>query len=370
MSTGLVHDYLLVMRGAERTFAAMADCWPRTPIYTLLYDSEGCGGRFDDREVHTSYLQRLGMGQRGFRRLLPLFPRAAERMPVQDHDVLISSSSAFAHGVRPAPGAVHVCYCHSPFRYVWHEEQRALAEAPRPLRPLVRETLRRVRKWDVKASSRVTHFIANSQITQERIARFWGRDSVVIHPPVDVERFSIGEPEDHLLVVCELVRHKRVDAALEGARRAGRRVKVVGSGPERERLERLYGDHAEFLGRVGDEELTRIYSTAAAVVVPNVEEFGIAAVEGMAAGRPVVGMDAGGTRETVIDGETGVLVPLGDVDALAEALAETDFHSFSPERIRTHALGFSTRTFKERLSAHVEELTGVSSPVLATAHAA
>jgi glycosyltransferase involved in cell wall biosynthesis len=364
MYPGLVHDYLLVMRGAERTFAAMADCWPKAPVSTLLYDRDGCDGRFDDRDVRTSYLQRLHPGQRGFRRLLPLFPGAAERLPVQEHDVLISSSSAFAHGVRPAPGAVHVCYCHSPFRYVWHEEQRALDEAPRALRPLVRTVLRRVRDWDVEASTRVTHFIANSEITRERIERFWGRTSVVIHPPVDVCRFAIGEPEDDLLVVCELVRHKRVDRALEAARRAGRRVKVVGSGPDRERLERLYGDYAEFLGRVGDEELARVYSRAAALVVPNVEEFGIAAVEAMAAGRPVVGIDAGGTRETVIDGETGVLVPPDDVDALAEALTETDFRRFSPERIRAHAMGFSTGTFMQRIAAYVEELTGLSSPVL------
>ncbi|HEX6459526.1 MAG TPA: glycosyltransferase [Thermoleophilaceae bacterium] len=365
MSAGLVHDYLLVMRGAERTFAAMADCWPDAPVYTLLYDSEECGASFDGRDVHTSYLQHLRPGQRGFRRLLPLFPAAAERLPVQQHDLIISSSSAFAHGVTPAPGATHVCYCHSPFRYVWHEEQRALDEAPRVLRPFLPPLLRRLRNWDVRASTRVTHFIANSEITRERIERFWGRDSVVIHPPVDVRRFAIDEPEGYLLVVCELVRHKRVERALDAARRAGRRMKVVGSGPDRERLERLYGGYAEFLGRLSDDELTRVYSRADALVVPNVEEFGIAAVEAMAAGRPVVGLDAGGTRETVIDGETGVLVPPDDAgDALAEALAETDFQRFSPDRIRAHAMGFSTRSFMERLSAYVEELTGLESRML------
>ena len=361
-SIGLAHDYLLVLRGAERTFATMADCWPGAPVYTLLFDSEGTSGRFDDHPVYTSHLQRLGVRQRGFRRLLPFFPRAAERLPLQDHDVIVSSSSAFAHGVRPGPGAQHICYCHSPFRYAWHERRRALEEAPAVARPLLGAVLNRVRDWDVEASRRVTHYIANSAITRERIAQFYGRDSVVVHPPVDVERFSIGEPEDYLLVVMELVRHKRVDFALDSARRAGRPIKVVGTGPDRERLERLHGDHAEFLGRVDDVQLAGLYSSALALVVPNIEEFGIAAVEAQAAGRPVVAVNAGGVRETVIDGETGVLVPADDTDALAEALSATDFTRFSAPRIAAHAQSFSADAFKSRLTAEVERLTGVRSP--------
>jgi hypothetical protein len=171
-STALVHDYLLVMRGAERTFAALAGCWPDAPIYTTLYAPEGCAGRFTGREVHTSYLQRSRFGQRGFRGLLPLYPSAVERLPVGSHDVIVSSSSAFAHGIRPASDAVHVCYCHSPFRYAWHERDTALAEVARPLRPIVGRTLEAIRKWDVAASKRVSHYIANSRCVQERIAHF------------------------------------------------------------------------------------------------------------------------------------------------------------------------------------------------------
>jgi len=369
-SIGLAHDYLLVLRGAERTFATMADCWPGAPIYTLLYDPPGTFARFEDHPVFTSPVQRLGIRQRGFRRLLPLFPRAAERLPVQDHELIISSSSAFAHGVRPRQDAQHVCYCHSPFRYAWHERERALEEAPRIARPLLGAVLNRVRDWDLEAAQRATHYIANSRITQQRIAEFWGRDSVVVHPPVEVDRFSIGEPQDFLLVVMELVRHKRVDFALEAARRAGRPIKVVGTGPDRERLERLHGDHAEFLGRVDDEPLAGLYSSALALVVPNVEEFGIAAVEAQAAGRPVVAVNAGGVRETLIDGETGILVPVDDHDALAEALSQTNFTRFSPQRIHAHALGFSADAFKHRLTSEVERLTGVRSPLVTAAQAA
>jgi glycosyltransferase involved in cell wall biosynthesis len=370
-SIGLVHDYLLVLRGAERTFASIADCWPGAPVYTLLYDAEGTAGRFEDHPVHTSYLQRLGIRQRGFRRLLPFFPRAAESLPVQDHDLVVSSSSAFAHGVRARPGAEHVCYCHSPFRYAWHERERALEEAPAIARPVLRGVLGRVRGWDVESSRHVSHYIANSEITRERIQRVWDRDSVVVHPPVEVDRFSVGSPEDFLLVVMELVRHKRVDVALEAARRAGLPIRVVGTGPDRERLESLHGDHAQFLGRVDDLELARLYSSALALVVPNIEEFGIAAVEAQAAGRPVVAVDAGGVRETVVDGETGVLVPVGDADALTEALRETDFTDFSPHAIRQHALEFSSDAFKRRLSAEVERLTGIPyAAAAAPAHAA
>ena len=271
------------------------------------------------------------------------------------YDVVVSSSSAFAHGVRVADGAVHVCYCYTPFRYAWHEREPTLEAQPRLLRPLLRLTLERIRRWDLAAARRPTHYIAISELTKQRIADFWGRDSTVVHPGVEVERFAIGEPEDFFLVVGELVRHKRTELALAAARRAGRRIKVVGVGPELQRLSALYGDSAEFLGRVSDAELADLYSRARALIVPNVEEFGIAAVEAQAAGRPVVAADAGGARETVVDGHTGVLVAERRPDALAEALRETDFDRFSAEQIAEHAQRFSTDTFKRRLVEEVGE---------------
>jgi glycosyltransferase involved in cell wall biosynthesis len=356
-STGLVHDYLLVMRGAERAFGVIADCWPDAPIYTLLYDREGTGGRFDGRDVHTSYLQHLGVRQAGFRGLLPLLPRAAERLPVKEHDLVISSSSAFAHGVQARPGAIHICYCHTPFRYAWVEQRRALDEAPRLARPIVSSVLKRIREWDLAASRRVTHYIANSEFTRRRMEEVWGREASVVHPPVDVDRFKPAAPEDFLLVVTELVRHKRVELALEAARRAGRRLKVVGTGPDLGRLRHAYGESAEFLGRISDDELGNLYARALALLVPNVEEFGIAAVEAQAAGRPVVAFAAGGAMETVLDGTTGVLVSRQDVHALAEAIADTDFERFSAAAITQHAGRFSTDSFRRRFSAEVARLT-------------
>lgn len=353
MSTALVHDYLLVMRGAERTFAAIADCWPAASVYTLLYDSAGTNERFAHRSVTASYLDRLRLRQHNFRRALPLFPRAAQSLPVTAHDLVISSSSAFAHGVKVAPHAVHVCYCHSPFRYAWHERSRACEELPAVLRPLLRRSLDRVRDWDARAASEVTHYVANSRTTQRRIHDYYGRESTIIHPPVDVARFSVGDPQDYALMVTEVVAHKRVEIALQAARQAGQPIKVVGTGPELEALRARFGDSAEFLGRVPDGELARLYAGARMFVMTNVEEFGIAAVEAQAAGRPVVAAAAGGALETVIPGETGVLVPEDDVDAFAEAFRYTDFDRFSPEAAQRNAERFSVARFQRELRATV-----------------
>jgi glycosyltransferase involved in cell wall biosynthesis len=357
VTVGLVHDYLLVMRGAERTFAAMADAWPDARIYTTLYDVEGTGRRFARRDVRTSFLQRSGVRQESFQKLLPLFPGAVERLPVAGHDLLVSSSSAFAHGVRPGPGAAHVCYCHSPFRYVWHERDVALKLFPARLRRPGGLVLDRLQDWDRRASGRVSHYIANSEITQRRLEEFYGRESRVIHPPVEVDQFLAAgaEPEDWFLIVCQLVKHKRIETALEAARTAGKRVKVIGDGPERERWESEYGDVAEFLGRVPDEVLLDHYGRALAVVIPNVEEFGIVAVEAQATGRPVLAIAAGGAVETVVPGVTGELV---EPEQLAEAMREIDFTRFDPRAARQSAVRFSPDGFRMVLRSEVARLTG------------
>jgi glycosyltransferase involved in cell wall biosynthesis len=254
---------------------------------------------------------------------------------------------------------VHVCYCYTPFRYAWHEWARGIEEVPRPLRPALRETLRHLRRWDLAASRRVDHYIAISEFTRQRIASFWGRDSSVIYPPVDTERFYSAEPEDYFLVTAELVRHKLVEQTCEAARRAAVPLKVVGHGPDLQRLQELYGETVEFLGRVDDGELADLYARARAVVVANVEEFGIVAVEAQAAGRPVITANEGGARETVIDGVTGVHVPLGDVDGFAEAMRYTDFDGFDSDLIQSHAARFSEAAFKERLTAEVDRIASL-----------
>jgi glycosyltransferase involved in cell wall biosynthesis len=349
----LAHDYLLVMRGAERTFAAIADLYADAPIFTLLYDEAGTNGRFAGRSITTSPLQRLGVGQSSFRRLLPLYPWAVERLHPPPCEVVLSSSSAFAHGIRVPPGAVHVCYCYTPFRYAWYEQQRALEETPAPLRPLLAHQLGRIRRWDLKASRRVDSYVAISELSRERIKRYYNRESIVIHPPVETQRFHVGVPGDGLLVVSEIVRHKRVHVALEAARRARVPIQIVGSGPDHAALSEAYPE-AEFLGRASDEELVELYASARAVVVPSMEEFGITAVEAQAAGRPVIAAAAGGTLETVIDGETGRFATLDDADSFAQAMRELDIAAFDPARAQANAERFSVASFQRKLARHVD----------------
>jgi glycosyltransferase involved in cell wall biosynthesis len=348
----LVHDYLLVMRGAERTFAAIADLYPDAPIFTLLHDANGTNGRFGRRSVITSPLQRFGIDQATFRRLLPLYPLAVERLELPPSDVVLSSSSAFAHGVHVPAGAVHVCYCYTPFRYAWDEEAFALGEISPLLRPLLRSQLRRMRKWDLAASSRVDAYIAISELSRQRIKRHYGRDAPVIHPPVETLRFAPGTPGDSLLVVSELLPHKRLHVALEAARRAHAPIQVVGAGPHLGALRAVYPE-AEFLGRASDEDLAELYAGARAVIVPSVEEFGITAVEAQAAGRPVIAAAAGGALETVLDSRTGCLAEPDNVDSFVKAISDLDRLDFDPADAVENAARFSVAAFERQLSEYV-----------------
>jgi len=355
----LVHDYLLVMRGAERTFAAIADMYPQAPVFTLLYDEHDTNERFAEHSITTSPLQRLGARQSNFRRLLPLYPSAVARLRLPPSDLVLASSSAFAHGVRAPEGAVLVCYCYTPFRYAWYEQDRALSETPPLLRPLLRSQLRRIRRWDLAVSSKVDAYLAISELSRKRIKRYYGREATVVHPPVETERFSVGEAGDSLLIVSELVRHKRLDVALEAARRAHSPIRVVGSGPEQEALRAAYPE-AEFLGRMSDEDLASLYASARAVVVPSMEEFGITAVEAQAAGRPVIAAGSGGALETVLDGRTGLLATLDDVDSFQQAIEHIDRLDFDPAEAVRNANRFSVAAFQLRLSQEVtraKELT-------------
>lgn len=352
----LVHDYLLVMRGAERTFQEMAECYPQAAIATLLYDPIGTEGRFRHRRVRTSFLQGVAADQRRFRRFLPLLPVAAERLPLGSATVVISSSSAFAHGVRPAPDAVHISYCHSPFRYVWHERRRTEHRFPRAARPLGHAALSAVRRWDIAASHRVTAYVANSQLTRQRIGDFYGRDATVVHPPVEVDRFNgSSAPEDYFLLVGEVTGHKNTEMALAAAERARVKVKVVGDGPDLTRLRHRF-PHAGFVGRVDDHRLVELYAGCRALVVPAIEEFGITMVEAQASGRPVVAAAQGGALEIVEDGETGALFRPGSVDELAEALREIDWEGFDVSRLKASAERFSGAQFRTRFGSVVESL--------------
>src|SRR3954463_5064469 len=273
----LVHDFLLDIRGAERVFAAICDLYPEADVFTAVYDEAGTEGRFSHRRVNTSFLQRLRPTARTFRALLPLYPYAMESLDLSGYDLVISSSSAWAHGVIVDEGAVHVCYCHNPFRYAWNAREDTL----RGRGPLARAGLgvvfQRWRQWDWIAAQRVDRYVANSELTARRVSRYFTRDATVLSPPVEVERFAPTHPvgEDYV-VLSELLPHKRIAVAIEAFNRLRRPLVVIGNGPDERRLRRAAGPTIRFAGRLPDAQVAAVLAGARALVVTATEEFGIA----------------------------------------------------------------------------------------------
>jgi glycosyltransferase involved in cell wall biosynthesis len=354
----LVHDFLLDLRGAERVFAAICDTWPEADVFTAVYDEAGTEGRFAHRRPITSFLQRVRPTARTFRPLLPLYPHAIESLDLRGYDIVVSSSSAWAHGVLVDPGAVHVCYCHNPFRYAWSEREATLAARSPLTRPALRVLLNRWRQWDWIAAQRVDRYVANSALTAGRVRRYLGRESTVLHPPVELERFTPpapGEIGEHYVVLAELMAHKRIDVAVRAFNALGRPLLVIGDGPEARRLHRLAGPTVSFTGRISDESVAELLRTARALVVTAAEEFGIAAVEALACGRPVIALETGGVLESVQAGTTGAYYPRSTPEALAAAVAAFDPDAIDPQACRAAAERFGTLRFQAALRGIVAE---------------
>ncbi len=358
----LIHDFLLDLRGAERVFAAICDAWPEADVFTAVYDEDGTEGRFADRTIHTSFLQKLRPTSRTFRPLLPFYPHAVESFDLRGYDTVISSSSAWAHGVLVDPGAVHVCYCHNPFRYAWTEREATLRARGPLVRPALRFLLSRWRQWDWIAAQRVDRYVSNSQTTSERVRRYLGRESTVLHPPVEIDRFSPGPVGAHYVVLAELMAHKRIDVAVEAFTRLGLPLVVIGDGPEGRRLRKLAGPTVTFTGRIPDTQVAEILAGSRALVVTAVEEFGIAAVEALAAGRPVIALGEGGVRESVQPGVTGAFYERNEPAALAETVLAFDTLAVDSAACRAAAERFSVPRFQNRLAAIVADATSDERP--------
>jgi glycosyltransferase involved in cell wall biosynthesis len=351
----LVHDFLLDLRGAERVFAAICEAWPEADVFTAVYDEDGTEGRFAARRPRTSFLQRVRPTARTFRPLLPLYPHAIESFDLRGYDTVISSSSAWAHGVLVDPGAVHVCYCHNPFRYAWTEREATLGARNPLVRPVLRMLLNRWRQWDWIAAQRVDRYVVNSAITAARVRRYFGRESTVLHPPVELGRFSPAPVREHYMVLAELMAHKRIDVAVRAFNALGRPLLVVGDGPELRRLKRLAGPTVAFTGRVSDERVAELLARARALVVTATEEFGIAAVEALAAGRPVIALGEGGVRESVAEGVTGTFFERCEPDAVAAAVRGFDPLAVDRDACRAAAERFGAERFRARLRTIVDE---------------
>jgi glycosyltransferase involved in cell wall biosynthesis len=357
----LVHDWLTGMRGGERCLEVFCELFPDADLFTLLHVPGSVSDVIERRRIVTSFVQRLPAAATRYRHYLPLFPIAIETFDLHGYDLVLSSSHCVAKGARPMPGACHVSYCFTPMRYVWDRYDdyfgRGAGVLTRLAMPPVAAYLRR---WDRRTSARVDRFVAISRHVAGRIERYYQRPADVVHPPVDVDRFSLADGEDDgfYLVVSALVPYKRLDLAVHAANRLGRRLLVVGSGPEARRLRALGGPTVEFLGHRSDAEIAALYPRCRALLFPGVEDFGIVPLEAMAAGRPVIAFAAGGALETVNPpgGDrppTGLLVAAQTVDALTEAMRrlESGAVAFDPKALRARAEAFDRPRFKERMAA-------------------
>ena len=341
--------------------AALHVMYPEAPLFTSVYDAEATLPYFRSVDVRTSYLQHWPFSSRRFHKLaLPYYPSAFERFDFSGYDLVISSSSSFAKGVVTPPETCHVCYCHTPSRFVWRQhEYLRQSRAARVATALTGSLLSSLRSWDVESAQRVDYFVANSYNVARRIRKFYRRDvAAVIPPPVRTGAFTpAGRSEvgDHFLVVSRLLNYKRVELAVQACNLLKTTLRVVGTGPELPVLRRLAGPTVQFLGQLSDGEVARELARCQALIFPGEEDFGITPVECMASGRPVVAYGAGGALETVVHGETGLFFGAQTVDSLAAALHAVARMSFSPEALQAHAFSFDTAVFEERMRCLVSD---------------
>jgi glycosyltransferase involved in cell wall biosynthesis len=346
----LVHDWLTGMRGGEKVLESICRLFPGADLLTLVHDKGTVSPTITDRLVRTSVIQRLPMATRYYRHYLPLFPSAIEMFDLDEADLVISTSHCAAKAVVPAGRAVHICYCHTPMRYAWDQfdayfgRARVGAAANAVLRPV----LARLARWDRSTAHRVTRFVANSRFVAGRIAQYYNRSALVLNPPVDTAFFTPGGGElgSYFLIVSALVPYKRLEVAIEAAGRLKAPLRIVGTGPDLERLRARAGAGVQFLGSLDEVSLRDAYRGARAVLLPGVEDFGIVPVEAMACGRPVVALSEGGAAETVAPGVTGFLVPRGTAGDFAAAMDEVDGQAFDPAAIRRHAERFGVDRFE------------------------
>jgi glycosyltransferase involved in cell wall biosynthesis len=363
VKVALVHDWVTGMRGGERVLEVLCERYPDAELFTLLYVPGSVTPVIERRRIHTSAIQYLPGVRRYYRECLPLFPILIEQFDLEPFDLVISSSHCVAKSVLARADAVHICYCHTPMRYAW-DQFDAYFGAERigwAANRVMRSVMAGLARWDRATSDRVDRYVTNSQHVAGRIRTYYNRDSIVIYPPVDTDFFDPDSivPDRYALMVSALVPYKRIDVAIDACRRARLPLKIAGSGPDRARLERTAaGTDIEFLGWVSDDRLRDLYRHASLTLLTGEEDFGIAPVESQACGRPVVALARGGALETVIPGETGVLVEEPTAAAFAEGIARVLDARFDPGAIRAHAEQFGRQRFVEDIGAVIDEAVG------------
>lgn len=359
MKVAIIHYWLVGMRGGEKVIEALCRLYPQADIFTHVYVPEAVSETIRRHNVRTSFIQRLPRARSMYQRYLPLMPLALEQLDLRGYDLILSSESGPAKGIIAPPGSLHVCYCHSPMRYIWnmfHEYRERSGALTRAAMPLLAHY---IRNWDALSANRVDHYIANSETVAARLLRYYRRRSEVIHPPVDVdafERVSEAERGDYYLMVGELVGYKRADLAVQAFNASGRKLVVIGGGEGLAHLRSIAGPSISILGPQPFAVLRHHYARCRALIFPGEEDFGIVPVEAMASGTPVIAFGRGGATETVVDGVTGTFFGEQSLDAINEAVDRLERLSLNPARIADHAAGFSASLFETRMRNHLDTL--------------
>lgn len=391
MRVAIIHYWLVGMRGGEKVVEALCRMYPQADLYTHVVAPEKLSAELAARHIRTSFIQKLPGSVRHYQKYLPLMPLALEQLDLRQYDLVISSESGPAKGVITRADTAHVCYCHSPMRYLWDFQQDYLDDAGRFMRFFMRPLFHYLRMWDVLSAMRVDRIAANSRTVARRVARHWRRDATVVHPPVDCAALraalehgnprasfmpeqvaasatgvsgaaatgggggSLPQP-GYYLCLGQLVGYKRFDLAVQACTATGRRLVVVGDGEQRAALQQLAGPSVTFLGWCSAAEIAALYAGCRALLFPGEEDFGLVPVEAMALGRPVVAYGRGGATESVVDGTTGLFFDRQDVAALIDALErfEKDEAAFDAERIAHHAESFGEGRFRQEFAAVVD----------------
>lgn len=356
----IVHEWLVIPGGSERIINIFCQLFPNADIFSLVYNENTIGNYLNGRKVNTSFIQKLPLGIKKYQAYLPLMPIAIEQFDLSKYDLVISSSSCVAKGVITGANTLHICYCHTPMRYAWdmynvYLDQNNIKGIKKALVTIIMNYLR---MWDRLSADRVDHFIANSNTVKNRIAKHYKKDATVIYPPVNTDFYNISdEQEDYFLVVSRLVPYKRIDLAVETFNELNLPLFIIGDGSEYKKLKSCARSNIKFLGRLSDEEIRCYYSKCRAFIFPGEEDFGITPLEAMASGKPVIAYRAGGVRETVVEGKTGLFFDKQSKESLMETVKNfiSIEDSFKKHDIRNHALKFNEERFKREILSFIEE---------------
>jgi glycosyltransferase involved in cell wall biosynthesis len=357
MKIALVHDYLAQDGGAERVVKAFHEVWPEAPIFVLFHQKGSVAG-FEGADIRESFFRFLPFGRTRYQWYLPLMPLATESHNLHEFDVVLSSTSAFAKGILTRPNTLHISYCHTPTRYLWTDTHEYISELKynRVVKALLPRLIHKLRMWDKASVDRVDQFVANSRTVKQRIYKYYRHSSDVMYPPVDTHIFSAQEKAgDYYLVGGRIVSYKRFDLVIQVFNRLGWKLKIYGTGPDLERLKDMAKENIEFIGFVTDEQKAELLKKAKGFFYPQVEDFGITAVEAMSAGCPVVAYGVGGATESVVEGKTGVFFHEQTWESLFDTLLAFEDKIWDRKAIREHALQFDVKKFKLNMKQYVEE---------------